>query len=50
MGQSPEPETASGQAVPEAPPWWMSNLAIGTLLAAIVLTMVYVILVASGVL
>jgi hypothetical protein len=47
---SPEPGPASNQAIPKPPPWWMSNLAIGILLIAIVLTMVYVILAASGVL
>jgi len=32
----------------EIQPWWMSNGAIGGLLVAIILTMVYVVLVASG--
>jgi hypothetical protein len=31
-------------------PWWMSDAAIGVLLLAVILTMIYVILVASGVL
>jgi hypothetical protein len=31
-------------------PWWMSDTAIGVLLVAVILTMIYVILVASGVL
>jgi hypothetical protein len=47
---SPVPGPASNQPTPAAPPWWMSNLAIGILLLATVLTMVYVILAASGVL
>jgi hypothetical protein len=34
---------------PATPPWWMSNVAIGVLFGAIVVTLVYVILVASGV-